>query len=259
MTVRRYSVLVVDDEAPARAKLKRLLAADERFTLLGEAANGEEAVARIESLRPDLLLLDIQMPGLTGFEVLETVGAERCPQVIFSTAYDAFALKAFDAHAVDYLLKPYDAERFQRALAKAWAQLEAGRADSRQVQAVLTELEQPEAPARPLERLLVKEGEAWIALHVDRVSRFSAEDKYVRVFSDQGQHLVRQTLRSLEARLDPRRFVRVHRGELIRLEAVARLEPWTHGDGLLVLVDGSSVVLSRTFREAFLARWGVAG
>jgi len=256
---KRYSVLVVDDEAPARAKLKRLLADDARFTLVGEAANGEEAVARIESLGPDLLLLDVQMPGLTGFEVLETLGAERCPQVIFSTAYDQFALKAFDAHAVDYLLKPYDAERFRKALDKAWAQLEAGRAEPPQVQALLSGLEQSGAPERPLERLLVKVGEAWIALKVERVSRFSAEDKYVRVFSDQGQHLVRQTLKSLEARLDPRRFVRVHRSELIQLEAVVRLEPWSHGDGLLVLADGSSVVLSRTFRDAFLGRWGVEG
>jgi two-component system LytT family response regulator len=256
---KRYSVLVVDDEAPARAKLKRLLADDARFTLLGEAADGEQAVARIESLRPDLLLLDVQMPGLTGFEVLETLGAESCPQVIFSTAYDQFALKAFDAHAVDYLLKPYDAERFRKALDKAWAQLEAGRAEPQQVQALLSGLEQSGPPERPLERLLVKVGEAWIALRVDRVRRFSAEDKYVRVFSDQGQHLVRQTLKSLETRLDPRRFVRVHRSELVQLEAVVRLEPWSHGDGLLVLADGSSVVLSRTFREAFLERWGVEG
>jgi two-component system LytT family response regulator len=256
---KRYSALVVDDEAPSRAKLKRLLADDARFTLVGEAADGEQAVARIESLRPDLLLLDVQMPGLTGFEVLETLGAESCPQVIFSTAYDQFALKAFDAHAVDYLLKPYDAERFRKALDKAWAQLEAGRAEPQQVQALLSGLEQSGPPERPLERLLVKVGEAWIALRVDGVSRFSAEDKYVRVFSDQGQHLVRQTLKSLETRLDPRRFVRVHRSELVQLEAVVRLEPWSHGDGLLVLADGSSVVLSRTFREAFLERWGVEG
>ncbi|HYI00367.1 LytTR family DNA-binding domain-containing protein [Hyalangium sp.] len=256
---KRYSVLVVDDEAPARAKLKRLLADDDRFTLVGEAADGEQAVARIESLRPDLLLLDVQMPGLTGFEVLETLGAESCPQVIFSTAYDQFALKAFDAHAVDYLLKPYDAERFRKALDKAWAQLEAGRTEPQQVQALLSGLERSGPPERPLERLLVKVGEAWIALRVDRVRRFSAEDKYVRVFSDQGQHLVRQTLKSLETRLDPRRFVRVHRSELVQLEAVVRLEPWSHGDGLLVLADGSSVVLSRTFREAFLERWGVEG
>ncbi|MBN1209341.1 MAG: response regulator transcription factor [Myxococcaceae bacterium] len=256
---RRYSVLVVDDEAPARAKLKRLLADDARFFLAGEAADGEQAVARFESLHPDLLLLDIQMPGLTGFEVLETLGAENCPQVIFSTAYDQFALKAFDAHAVDYLLKPYDAERFRKALDKSWALLEAGGSGPRQMRALLSGLELSGPRERPLERLLVKVGEAWTALRVDRVSRFCAEDKYVRVFSEQGQHLVRQTLKSLESRLDPRRFVRVHRSEIVQLEAVVRLEPWAHGDGLLVLVDGSSVVLSRTFREAFLERWGVEG
>ncbi|ATB42210.1 DNA-binding response regulator [Cystobacter fuscus] len=251
------SVLVVDDEAPARAKVKRFLADDARFTLAGEAQDGAEAVARIEALKPHLVLLDIQMPGLTGFEVLETLGPEHCPEVIFSTAYDQFALKAFDAHAVDYLLKPYDAERFRRALDKAWTRLDEGRTDTERLKALLSSLEPPRE--KPLERLLVKTGEAWVALRVDRVSRFSAEDKYVRVFSDEGQHLVRQTLKHLEERLDPRRFVRVHRSELVNLDAVVRLEPWSHGDGLLMLRDGGSVVLSRTYREAFLERWGVEG
>lgn len=252
-----YSVLVVDDEAPARAKVKRFLADAHRFSLAGEAQDGAEAVARIEALKPDLVLLDIQMPGLTGFEVLEALGPERCPEVIFSTAYDQFALKAFDAHAVDYLLKPYDVGRFRKALDKARARLDAGRSDAAHLQALLSSVERTRE--KPLERLLVKTGEAWIALRVDRVSRFSAEDKYVRVFSDEGQHLVRQTLKHLEERLDSRRFVRVHRSELVSLDAVVRLEPWSHGDGLLVLRDGGSVVLSRTYRETFLERWGVEG
>jgi two-component system LytT family response regulator len=247
----RFRVLAADDEAPARAKVKRLLADDPRFTLVGEAADGTEALARVESLRPDLLLLDVQMPGLTGFEVLEALGVEGAPAVIFSTAYDTFALQAFEAHAVDYLLKPYDADRFRRALDKAHALLVGGRTEAGGLQALLE--------ARKLERLVVKVGEAWVPLKLDAVWRLSSEDKYVRLYTGQGEHLVRQSLRALEERLDPTRFVRVHRGDIVNLDAVARLEPWTHGDGILILKDGSTVVLSRTWREGFLQRWGLDG
>lgn len=252
MSVRPFRVLVVDDEAPARAKVRRLLAEDPRFVWVGEAGDGREALAQVEALRPDLLVLDVQMPGLTGFEVLEALG-EEAPAVVFSTAYDAYALRAFEAHAVDYLLKPSDAERFRRALDKVHAQLVGGQVDPGRVRALV------EDRARPLERLVVKVGEAWVPVRLDAVFRLSAEDKYVCLHTAEGQHLVRQTLKALEERLDAARFVRVHRSEIVSLEAVARLEPYTHGDGILVLKDGSTVVLSRTYREAFLRRWGMDG
>lgn len=250
-----HGVLVVDDEAPARAKVKRLLADDARFQVLGEASDGATALARVEALRPDLLILDIQMPGLTGFEVLEALAPDEWPAVIFSTAYDQFALRAFDAHAVDYLLKPYDAERFRKALDKAHAQLVGARMDAARQQALLAGMAQARGPERPPERLVVKVGEAWTPLHLDQVLRVSAEDKHVRVHTRSGEHLVRQSLRNLEQRLEQARFVRVHRSEIVNVDAVVRLEPWTHGDGILVLADGSTVVLSRTYRQAFLARW----
>ncbi|GHG81644.1 LytTR family DNA-binding domain-containing protein [Comamonas sp. JC664] len=254
----RFRVLVADDEAPARAKVKRLLADDARFVLEGEASDGTETLNRVVALRPDLLVLDVQMPGLTGFEVLEALGPEHCPAVIFSTAYDAFAVAAFEAQAVDYLLKPYDAERFGRALERAYTVLQSGLPETARLQALLSDLGRAE-PRRPLERLVVKVGEAFVPLPLADVWRLSSEDKYVRLYTAQGEHLVRQTLRGLEERLDPTRFVRVHRGDIVNLDAVARLEPWTHGDGILVLEDGSSVVLSRTWREAFLQRWGLEG
>ena len=249
-----HRVLLVDDEAPARAKLRRLLAGDARFEVAGEAKDGHEALKLVEDLKPDLLILDIQMPGLTGFEVLEALGADACPAVIFSTAFDQFAVQAFEAAALDYLLKPYDAPRLGKALDRAVERLASKTLDLSSLEALLAGLRQG---PKPLERLLVKSGDHWLPLRLDRVSRLSAEDKYVRVFSEGAEHLVRQTLKSLEPRLDPRLFVRVHRSEILNLGAIARMEPWSHGDALLLLKDGRSVVLSRTYREAFLACWGL--
>ncbi len=243
-------VLIADDEAPARAKLRRLLKDDPRVRVAGEAADGLAAVQQVRALRPDLLLLDIQMPGLTGFEVLEALETPR-PLVVFSTAYDRFALDAFEAAAVDYLLKPYDAARFRQALDRALALRRPG-ADP--VKALMDRLAQA-----PLERLLVKDGERWLPVPLRTVRRLSADGKLVQVHAEGGVFSLRRSLAELERRLDPRRFVRVHRGDIVALEAVAHLEPWDHGDALLVLKDGGHVVLSRTYRAAFLARWGVEG
>ncbi len=250
-------VLVVDDEAPARAKLARFLAAEPRLTLAGEAASGAEALARIAELAPDAVFLDVQMPGGTGFDVLAALpDDEPRPLIIFSTAYDQFALRAFEAAAIDYLLKPYDEARFRVAVARLLERAEpraASRDDSRDDAATARLLEQVQQ--QPLERLLVRDGEAWVAVRLDSVWRFESQDKHVRVHGAAGCYSLRQPLRALERRLDPRQFVRVHRGELVRLDAVQRLEPWTHGDSILTLADGSTVILSRTYREAFLARW----
>ncbi len=246
-----YAVLVIDDEAPARAKVLRLLAKDPRFRAAGEARDGFEALAKLRELDPALLILDVQMPGLGGFEVLEQLDPPR-PQVVFATAFDQHALAAFDASAADYLLKPFDEARFRAALDRAWALLHAGRGEP----AALTQLLEGLA-RRPLERLLVKVEERWLPLPLRAVRRLSAEGKLVRVYSDQGEHLLRRSLQDLASRLDPRRFVRVHRGEIVALDAIAHLEPWDHGDALLVLKAGGHVVLSRTYRKGFLAQWGM--
>jgi two-component system LytT family response regulator len=244
-----YRVLLVDDEAPARAKVRRFLEHDPRFVCVGEAQDGALALEAVASLKPDLLLLDIQMPRLTGFEVLEQLEAPR-PQVIFATAYDAYALQAFEACAVDYLLKPFDEGRFKAALDRAWTWLHAGQAqDLRPLQATLDQ--------RPLERLVVRQEDRWVPIPLREVSRISAEGKQVRIHTTRGEFLLRRSLQDLEARLDAQRFVRVHRSELVALDAVAHLEPWDHGDALLVLKVGGKAVLSRTYRKSFLERWGM--
>lgn len=235
MTIR---VLIVDDEQPARAKIRRLLADDARFTIVGDAANGFEALDRIETLAPELVFLDIQMPGIDGFEVLAALGTERDFVVVFSTAHDEHALRAFDADALDYLLKPYDQERFHVALEKA-CRLLAGGGRQRDI---------PHGE----QRLVVRGDSGWIAVDLDTLLRLAADDKQVVLFTTAGPLRVRHSLTDLARRLDPERFARVHRGEIVRVAAVTRYEPSAHGDGILTLTDGSAVVLSRTHRETFV-------
>jgi two-component system LytT family response regulator len=229
-------VLIAEDEPPARAKLKRLLARHAQFQLVAEADGGREALAAIQQLRPDLVFLDIQMPELNGFEILDALPGAREFVVIFSTAHDEHALRAFDAHALDYLLKPYDAERFDAALAKATRQLAVRGSDR----------------AR---RLVVKTCSGWLVIDPSRVHRISADGKDVLIFGADGAQRVRQSLGTLAAKLDPAQFVRVHRGEIVRLDAVVRYEPGARGDGVLTLCDGSAVSLSRTQRRAFSERF----
>ncbi|MET0285465.1 MAG: response regulator [Polyangiales bacterium] len=229
------SVLVVDDERPAREKVVRLLGSDPRFALAGEARNGREALEAILRLRPELVVLDIEMPGLNGFELLEALAGGAQPSVLFSTAFDSHALRAFEAHAVDYLLKPYDAARFQRALDKVYVQ----RLGIRREQG---------------EQLTLKTvDDGWVQLRQDDVVRISAANKHVCVFTRDARFLLRQPLRELADTLDAR-FVRVHRGEIVNVRHVLRVEPLDHGDALLVMQSGGDVMLTRTYRKPFMER-----
>ncbi|MFM2417908.1 MAG: hypothetical protein RL385_2631 [Pseudomonadota bacterium] len=236
-------VLIVDDEAPARGKIARLLGCDTRFACVGEASDGLEALEKIRNLSPDVVFLDVQMPGLDGFEVLRALSAHVQLGVIFSTAYDRYALRAFDAHALDYLLKPYDAARFRQALDKAYA-LHLGRRGG-----------DPASPDRGLhtdERLTVRSVDgAWLVLGFEDIVRLSAANKHTCVLTVSGEHLVRRPLSELAALLD-RRFVRIHRGEVVNVTMVVRVEPRSHGDAVLVLRDGTERPLARSQRQRFL-------
>lgn len=240
------TVIVVDDEMPARARLRFLLRADPRFVLAGEASDGLEALERIERLRPAIVILDVQMPALSGFEVLQALGEATDFAVVFSTAYEQYALAAFEAHAVDYLLKPYDEARFRIAMDKAVAQRVAGFTIS-------SELVRKLAPAP--ESLVVKTVDgAWLTLPLAEVLRLSSANKYTCIVTEREQHLVRQPISELAARLAPA-FVRIHRGEVVHLDAVRKAQPAGHGDSKLSLRDGSEVTLSRTYRAAFFEAW----
>jgi two-component system LytT family response regulator len=244
----RIRVLIVDDEAPARSKLRRFLAADPEVEVVGEAGSGTEAVEAVRALAPDVVFLDVQMPGLDGFGVVAALEGEALPQVVFVTAYDEFAVKAFEVHAVDYLLKPFGPDRFERALARVKERVRARRDDGldRRLRTVLAEVTR-----RPtyLERLLVPDGGKSVLLEVSRIDWIEAEGNHVRLHVGPASHLVRATLAALEERLDPARFLRIHRSRIVNADRIREVHPWSHGDQLVVLRDGTELIMSRRYRD----------
>ena len=242
-------VLVVDDESSARRKIRSFLHGMPGNAEVLEAENGEEAVRKILEAKPDLVFLDIQMPGLGGLDVIRTVGAEAMPAVVFTTAFDKYAVAAFDLQAVDYLLKPFDAGRFARALQRAQARI-GSCLERRDTLDKLMKLLVPKP--EPLTRILVKSGERYSFVTTRDLLYVSAEEKYVRLHTAQGRHLVRGTIAEMERNLDSTLFVRIHRCYIINREAISEIQPWFHGDGLVILTTGEKLPLSRRFRNRLI-------
>lgn len=241
------TILIADDEAPARRKLRTFLAGEAGVGDILEAADGDEAVRLINAHQPDLVLLDIQMPGKSGFEVIREVGPEQMPPVIFVTAYDEFAIQAFAVHAVDYLLKPFDRARFLKTFRWALDQLRLKNSQTAMLEKLLAEL-------RPkpdyLERLMVSAANRHILLPVADILYLEADEKYVWIRTVDKKHLLRESLSALEAQLDPARFARIHRSHIVNLDAIGQLTPRSHGDYWVELKNGERLVLSRRYREA---------
>ncbi len=239
--------LIVDDEPLARERIRGLLASEPDVELVGEARDGREAVSAIESARPDLVFLDVQMPEMDGFAVLEEVSSSL-PLVVFVTAYDRYALQAFEVHALDYLLKPFDGRRFREALERARAYL-AGRTIEDVNRRVLALLERLQARRATLNRFVVRSGGRIRFVRARDVDCIEATGNYMRLHVGGEAHLIRETMASLEAKLDPERFVRVHRSWIVNVERIAELQPWFHGSYLVVLPGGRRIHVSRTFRQ----------
>ncbi len=234
-------VLIVDDEMLARSILSEHLTQIPEIEIVGQAANGFEAVKLAEELRPELIFLDIQMPKLSGFEVLELLGP-RAPAVIFVTAYDEFALRAFQVHAVDYLLKPVEAARLAEAMERA-----AERLRTRAPVAAADKLAAAaRPPGRPLERILIREEGRVVVLPIDRIDFVEAQDDYLSFASGGKRHRKQQTLSELETQLDQARFVRIHRSFLLNVERLARIELFGKDSWLAILNDGAKLPVSRT-------------
>ncbi len=243
--------LIVDDEPLARSRIRQLLEAERDVDVIGECANGIAAVEVIRSTAPDLVFLDVQMPGGGGFEVVERVGSEEMPMTVFVTAYDEFALQAFEAQALDYLLKPFEVERFRRTLQRVRAHFELRH----------QELSAPAGPTGPvgeatmsngragcLERFHVRSGSRILFVEAERVDWIGAEGNYLRLHVGRQSHLIRETLSHLEARLDPRRFLRIHRSTIVNLERVRALETVLQREYLVILEDGTKLSSSSTYR-----------
>jgi len=248
-------VLVVDDEPLAREKICGMAADDPDIRVVAECSNGAEAIEAVQSMRPDLILLDVQMPEVGGFAVLEALKDEGLPPVIFITAYDHYAVRAFEFHALDYLLKPFDRERFQAAIERAKRQIRrdsGARMDAR----ILALLEEMRETPRYSERLVVKTGGRVFFLNTDEIDWVEAEGNYVSIHTGKKSYLLRETITSLETQLDPKEFVRIHRSAIVRLDRIKELQPWSHGEYHVLLQDGTRLTLSRSYREKLQAALG---
>ena len=248
---------IVDDEPVAREGLRLWLAAEPDVAVVGEAGSASEAVALVRRERPDLLFLDVQMPEGDGFDVLEAIGGEHLPEVIFVTAHERHALRAFDVAALDFLLKPVRADRFARALERARRELERGeqREGPARLTALLDHVRGPALPdgRRRIERFAVRTRDRFVIVAAGDVRWIGAAANYAELhLAAGGSHLVRATIADLEAGLDPARFARIHRGTIVRVDCVREVIPATHGDYDVVLDDGTTLKLSRRFRARLL-------
>ncbi len=249
--------IIVDDEGLARDTLDLLLKSHEDIQVVRSCENGLEAIDAIRSEKPDLVFLDIQMPEINGFEVIEKIGPENMPVVIFVTAYDQYALRAFEAQALDYLLKPFDDDRFEQALERARSSIKQKKVGalgaqlaalvSDQSAAVEPKEEEPETEY--LERVMVKGRGSMYFIKVADIDWIEAAGDYVSLHTGKKTHLIRETMTGMVKKLDPRRFVRVHRSSIVRVDHVKEIKPYFHGDYIIYLNDGTELKLSRRYWE----------
>jgi two-component system LytT family response regulator len=253
--VTKIRTLVVDDEPMARERILSLLTQESDVEVIGECGDGVQAVSVIQQHSPDLVFLDVQMPGCDGFGVIQHIGPDRMPTVVFVTAYDEYALKAFEVHALDYLLKPFGKDRFQETLKHAREHLERRRAGElgRRLLALVHDLK-PEPPR--LDRLVVKSGGRVFFLRTEEIDWIEAAGNYVRLHLGEESHLFRETMNGMESRLDGRRFARIHRSRIVNTERIKELQPWFNGEYVVILRNGTRLTLSRGYREKLQEQLG---
>jgi len=261
------TAVVADDESVARRRLVRMLEESGRASVVAACAGGRDAIERVVSLRPDLLFLDVQMPDLDGFQVVEGIAGRASPAIVFVTAYDQYALRAFDVHAVDYLLKPFDASRFQDALGRAIDRATSrpvggggggGGGDDERLRAMVADyLSRSRSPqVEYLDRVAVKHDGTLRVVRTSDVDWWEADGNYVRLHTAGSSFLVRSTMAAIEAQLDPRLFIRIHRRYMVNVDRIVEVQPWFAGDAVAVLRGGAKVRVSRTYRERLHARLG---
>jgi two-component system LytT family response regulator len=245
----QIKALIVDDEPLARDRIREMLKEHPDIEVIGEARNGREAIDSVVSHNPDLVFLDVQMPDLDGFDVLQHLNVEQLPVIIFVTAYDQHALRAFDVHAVDYLTKPFDRKRFAEAVTQAKVFMKGAKEpDTARILSMLQELR---AGARYLERFAVKNGETVFFVRAEDVDAIEAQGNYVRLNLANSSHLLRDTLNNVESQINPRMFVRIHRRTIVNVDRIKEVQTWARGEYRVVLSTGAHYTLSRGYRQHF--------
>ncbi len=249
-TTDKIRVLIVDDEPLARRGIRRLMQSESDFEIVGEARNGREAITAIENNTPDLVFLDVQMPLLDGFSLIEKISAENTPEIVFVTAYDEHAIRAFEINALDYLLKPIDPQRFQKTLERVRRRLieRENEEIERKVVDLLQNLKEAKQPAR-LERIAVKERGRVFFVQVDEIDWIAAQGNYVEIHVGQAKHLLRETMDGIESKLDPHKFLRIRRSTIVRIESIKELHPLFGGEHAVILCDGTELSSSRRYRK----------
>ena len=248
-------MLIVDDEPWARKRIATLLKAEANIEIVGLSAGGAEAIRAIAERIPDLVFLDVQMPEVDGFDVIEAIGCERMPLVIFATAYDKYAIQAFDAQAIDYLLKPFDEERFKKALNRARKEFKEKVPSAAALQGLLERVQRAQGFLR---RLMVKSGGRVLFLRAGDIDWIEASANYVTLHTGKDCHILRTTMNALEPKLDPVQFVRIHRSTIVNLDRVREMQPWFRGEQVLILKDGTQLNVGRSFRNKLFQLMGNA-
>ncbi len=247
--MRRIRTLIVDDERLAREKVRTLLASDEEIDVIGECANGAEAIAAVRKQKPDLVLLDVEMPGANGFEVLHRLRGEKLPAVVFITAHDEYAVRAFEVEAVDYIMKPFDRRRFTDALRRAKKQLVEPAEDAEaRILRLLERVVKGGREPKPLDHFVVKGRDRTFLVGVADIDWIEAQGKYVRLHTAGGSHLVRESITEVEQRLDARKFLRIHRATIVNVKRILEMHRGFGGGVFVMLRDGTKLTMSRRYR-----------
>ena len=245
----RIKALIVDDEPLARDRIREMLKEHPEVEVIAEARNGQEAIEAVANQNPDLVFLDVQMPDLDGFSVLQNLNSGQIPLIIFVTAYDQHALRAFDVHAVDYLTKPFDRKRFAQAIDHAKVYMKGAKEPD--TAKILSMLQEIRAGERYLERFAVKNGETVFFVRAEDVDAIEAQGNYVRLSLAGSSHLLRETLNNIESQINPRMFVRIHRRTIVNIDRVKEVQTWARGEYRVVLCTGAHYTLSRGYRQHF--------
>jgi two-component system LytT family response regulator len=246
----KLRTLIVDDELPSRKKIRAFLQDHPEFQVIAECSDGEQAVAAISTHKPDLLFLDVQIPGRNGFEVLDALPAKSCPAVIFVTAFDKYAVRAFEVRALDYLLKPFNKARFSEALHR-FRERKSRLKDVDHKQELKEALQEIQRESRDNERISIKSGSRIILLRKGSIEWIEAQGDYVKLHTGKESHMLRETMAAAAERLDPNRFVRIHRSRIVNLDHVREIRPLWGGDYSVLMRDGTELTMSRTYRMNF--------